>query len=261
MSQQAASKKSVFGRKTKMAPTSPAITVSEKSSPFRKSPLSPKVKGRLSSKVSKSVNTHQIRSVGFPPYCIEAFEYVKDINGESNEAYSLPLRKIIEDEIEHPMADDVGFFACLYQRESISKNQRKQGHDNWPRYWMLRMVPGDNPSTPESRQEGANVLKRYFMDTNNTKYPPKDIDIIDDTHSDPNPMQYYLLDDDIMRVLQHAIDDDFFNTDFAKNYPDMALMAFTGPIFPDECVVKLGFNSLNQDDDKKDNGYTAGFHP
>lgn len=262
MSQQTTPKKVPVGKKGKIMLSSPSKPGLEKTSPFKKSPFSPKSKARLGSKVSKNSNPHQIRSVGFPPFCIEAFEFVREINGEKNEGYSWPLRKIIENQVDDPMAEDIGFFASLFQRESISKNQRLQGNDNWPRYWMLRMVPGDNPSTPESRAEGANLLKRYFMDTNNTQYPPKDIDIVDDTHSDPKCMQHYLLDDDIMRVLQHAIDEEFFNADFAKTYPEMALMAFSGPSFPNDSIIQLGFDSLIDDDcSKSGNAYAKGFKP
>ena len=195
--------------------------------------------------------------------CIEAFEFVREINGSKNEAYSLPLRKIIENETPDPMADDVGFFACLYQRESISNNQRVQGKDGWPRYWLLRMVPGDNPSTPESRSEGANALKRYFMDPSNSQYPPKEIDIVDDTEVDPKSMQHYLLDDDIMRVLKNAIDDEFYNPDFAKDFPEMAVMAFSGPDFPEESIADLGFHKDIDDDDSAKNGksYASSFQP
>ena len=151
-----------------------------------------------------------------------------------------------EDENESiPALVEAGFFAAIYQRVNIHINARQNGNDNWPRYWMVREVPGGTISTAESRREGMQILKSFFMDSRFTKYPPQSIEISDQTLPQPMPMQHYFLDRDIIRVLEHVVDPEVFNSNFFRNFPECAALAFPGPIFPNEAVTALGFGTPN----------------
>lgn len=219
---------------------------SQKNSPLKRSPISTKVKNRFGAKAKTNTLFYEIRSIGFPPFGVEAFEYSKVTNGQRSEAYSIPFRRLMDSEDEtdcNAQIEEGGFFASLYQRMNITENSRSNGIDNWPRYWLLRSVPGNNPSTSQSRNEGAEILKAFFMDPRQTQYPPKQIDIVDITSTDPVSMQHFFLDGDVIRILEHVIDEEFFNVSFAHSFPELADIAFSGPIFPTESIIQLGFGS------------------
>ena len=223
-------------------------SMSNKPSPMRKSSSSPKGKLRFGARVKNMAVTFEIRAFSFPPFGVECFDYSK-VNGHQRaEGYTIPFRRCMESESTEdniPALIDAGFFAASFQRENIFVDDRKHGNDNWPRYWMIREVPGGNQSSVETRREGMEILKSFFMDPRNTSYPPKSIECMDHTSERPSAMQHFFLDRDVLRILARIIDDEYHNPLFSSRFPEHALVAFPGPTYPAEAVVGLGFGTPN----------------
>ena len=223
--------------------------MSNKASPMRKSTSSPKGKIRFGARMKNMPVSFQIRSFGFPPFGVECFDYSR-VNGDRRDkGYTIPFRRCMEaeddDEAVIPTLTGAGFFAAAFQRQSIFVNDRKTGSDNWPRYWMIREVPGGNPSSVETRREGMEFLKAFFIDPRNTRYPPKSIECMDHTSERPSAMQHFFIDRDILRILARVVDEEFHNPMFYRSFPNHAAVAFPGPTFPADAVMALGFGNPN----------------
>ena len=66
-------------------------------------------------------------------------------------------------------------------------------------------------------------------------------------------MQHYIMDLDIMRILKHVIEEEYWLPTFARDFPEMAAMAYPGPDYPSEAIAELGFGVVP--------GYAPGFNP
>ena len=216
---------------------------SKKNSPV-KSPRSTKPKGTFGARMKNTPVSFRIQSLGFPPFGIECYDYSKIVADAVSEGYTIPFRHCMEpqqDDHHIPFLIEAGFFAAVFQRANLHINNRLTGGDNWPRYWMLRLVPGDNPSTPETRREGTEILKALFLDLRYTQYPPKSIACADITNAEPMAMQNFFLDRDILRLIRHCVGEDDYNPRFFSEFPDHARVIFPGPTYPADAVVQLGF--------------------
>ena len=229
-----------------------------KKSPTKGSPLSNKPKKRFGAK-SNTV-AFSIRFRGFNHTNFEVYEYNKTLNGILSEGYTYPIRKFVEGEPADniPLLEEHGFFAVVYQREGLTSNRRLLGGDAWGRFFVCRAVPGGVLSSVSTRTEGAEALRATVMDANYSRYPPKHIDLIDFT--DDGPVQAYLMDADILRILPQIVDESVMNRKFAGDYPDLAAILFPGPTYPPEAVRMLGYGEPNPTNNETRNS-APGFNP
>ena len=54
---------------------------------------------------------------------------------------------------------------------------------------MIRYLPGDGVSTPETRQSGLEVLSAFLQSKDGTKYAPKEVTLVDATNVDDPVME------------------------------------------------------------------------
>ena len=91
-------------------------------------------------------------------------------------------------------------------------------------YWrqiIIRYVEGDEGTTPETRAEGLRILRDFFLDANNTKFPPSDILTEDVTNvEDPEPLDNYFIDEDIEAFMKEDIAEADLNASFVTRFPD-----------------------------------------
>jgi hypothetical protein len=134
-----------------------------------------------------------------------------------------------------------GNFTSLFNRRvPVSDNTIMLGQKGFWRKVIVRH-PVDGISTPETRAEGLAILKKCFLTTDFTKFPPQDIETMDATDVDnPKALDMFLLDNDIVDIIKEQIDMDDLNDDFYTDYYDCAKLIWSGTNYP-AFALSLGF--------------------
>lgn len=224
--------------------------------PPMKNPYSPfkKKVGKVSSK-NKDTG-HTLICVGFPNTNIELYQYTKVNSGQERENYTYHFRKNFDgdDKFSVPHLEEAGFIGYYYLRGT--GNIRKNGSDGYPRYNLMRIVPGENTTSAETRMEGLNVLSTFFKSIRYSKYPPSHIQCSDNTAQGPGSLDKYLLDKDIFSLLANVFEESVLNSEFFSSFPDIAPVIFGGPEYPPEAIEKLGYRETNAA-----NGAKGNYHP
>ena len=113
------------------------------------------------------------------------------------------------------------------QRDKSKRNNEPlMDEGGYSRVWLIRYPPGGE-STEESRKEGLEVLKTFFMSKIATTYPPKTIKLIDATSGVPNVLDKFFLDDDIEEILKVSFEMTELEEEFYVNYPVPASMIYS----------------------------------
>ena len=216
-----------------------------------KNPYNSPFKKKVSSKISTKSRTeagNDLVSIGFPPTTIELYSFSKSASGNTKENYTYHYRMHTDgnDEKFHvPVLEEAGFIGYNYMRLDRSSNQRKNGSDGYPRYWLIRCLPEGNPTTSETRLEGLSILNSFFKNKSYSKYPPSHIRTSDLTSDPPKALDNFLLDDDIIGLLEHTFTEDALNPNFARNFPEIASIVYGGPTYSTKAKEELGYGEPN----------------
>jgi hypothetical protein len=85
-------------------------------------------------------------------------------------------------------------------------------------------------TTSATRQQGLKIFKRFLMDDNFTKFPPRDIVTRDATDPQDVPsLDQFFLDVDIKRILQQELSPNILDCNFYDAYSDFAFKCWSGP--------------------------------
>ena len=218
-------------------------------SPFKKKP------GKVSSKNKES--GHTLLCVGFPETNIELYQFVKVNSGQEKENYTYRFRRSFDGDDKSlyvPHLEEAGFIGYYFLRGV--GNTRMNGSDGYPRYNLMRVVPGENITSPETRMEGLSVLSTFFKSITYSKYPPANIRCSDITATAPKSLDKFLLDKDIFSLLENVFEELVLNSGFVSAFPEIAPVIFGGPTYPFEAVDKLGYKETNPAD-----GPQGSYHP
>ena len=164
----------------------------------------------------------------------------------TKDGYVWPYRQICDtDEASNATLEDAGFRAYYYRRVSLELNARMLSPaDGFPKIAMVRYVPDMVPSSPESRREGLNLLKAFFMDPDNTNFPPPDIATIDITNEhDLQSVDTFIMADDVLEIMRKMFDDEFLNDGFYEDNLELARTFFASPTPPADAIRYLGYPS------------------
>lgn len=180
-----------------------------------------------------------------PTFPLEVYSYRK---GSDDDGYTHTLRQSIDGNADTiPILDDNGFIQYFVRRQHRDKNQVMTNADNWPCHLIVRWVPNQEPSTPATRTEGLRILKNFFMSSEWSKFPPRDIVTVDMTNTDdPIPLDHFFLDEQVALFIKDIFPDEVANDRFAVDYPDVAKMFFSRDLFPPEAVTQYGYGSQKQ---------------
>ena len=215
-------------------------------------------------KATKSVQTgHELKVCGFPPTMLELYSYIKYASGSERENYTYSFRKNFDGDdpnFSFPELEEYGFLGYYYMRDSKESNERKNGSDGYPRYMLVRCVPGGNVTSRETRFEGMNRLSNFFSSKKASKYPPASIRLTDETADPPKALDEYLLDKDIFKLLGSIFEEDVLAPTFYSTFPEIAAVLFGGPIYSPEAIAKLGFGQVNTSQAGR-GSYAPGFIP
>ena len=229
--------------------------MSPPSSPFKK-----KV-SKTSTKIGKAGD--ELVCYGFYPTVYELFSFSKVKKGQVYDGYTYPFRKFIDgdDELfQFPHLEEAGFVGYYVMRKSPDSEERLDGPDGYPRHWMVRCVPGGNPTSSETRLEGLNILSHFFKSPKVSKYPPASIRLDDLTPSVPKALNFFLRDSDIFSLLECSFEKSALTPNFVTKFPEIAKVIFSGPTYPPSAKNLLGYgpqNPLNG----RGGSYVPGFHP
>jgi hypothetical protein len=144
-----------------------------------------------------------------------------------------------------------GTLACAaLEKQNFTSllNRRVPGSDNTimlgkKGFWRKVIVrhPKDGLSTPENRAEGLAVLKKCFLTTAFSKFPPADIETFDATDEDnPKALDMFLQDHDIVEIIKEQLDEADLNREFYDKYTDCANLIWSGKDYP-AFALSLGF--------------------
>jgi hypothetical protein len=211
-------------------------------------PASPKKKGqvpnmrqKLENKKQKSVPT--LRVYGFEdPFCVEAYEYTLS---DTKPGFINKYRLWAKGELTVESLTAANFNNTKVQRDkSKPGNEPLLDGEGYSRVWMVRYPPGGE-STEDTRKEGLEILKTFFMSKIATDYPPKTIKLIDATTDVPNVLDKFFLDIDIEEILKGSFEITELEEEFYVNYPVSASMIYSENEPSVYAKENLGFPSLS----------------
>jgi hypothetical protein len=168
----------------------------------------------------------------------EAYVYCQDDN---NDAFTNAFRKYIDGEIDSPALTKANFISYKNRRAPGSDNVTMRGSKRgFSRIVFLRYVP-TGVSTPETREAGLKILAAFFKDSNNSRFPPKDITTMDGTNVDnPRALDSFFMDSDIVGIIHTEFEAGDLNGNFYETYPAVARSLWAGQHYPD-FARSLGF--------------------
>ena len=112
---------------------------------------------------------------------------------------------------------------------------------NYPRCLFVRYLQEDETSTPTTRAQGLAVLSAFFMDPNNSRYPPAAITTTDITNDEnPPSLDQFFMDNDIIQFIQTDLDPNDLTNEFFVRFPVLAHQLWAGQNYPDY-ARSLGF--------------------
>ena len=124
----------------------------------------------------------------------------------------------------------------------VSDEIMKDG-DDYMRQVIIRYAP-DQESTEESRQQGLAALADFFGDERFSKFPAHNIQKMDVTDEDDyEPLDRFLMDDQIKDVIVTCCDSDDLKSDFASVYEDFANKIYAGQNVGKWARETLGFGN------------------
>ena len=171
---------------------------------------------------------------------MEAYIFTKD---DAHDGFIHGYKEYVASNIKNEILEKSNFTGW--------KNHRVPGTDNVimvdPKgFWraiMIRYLPGDGVSTPETRQSGLKVLSAFLQSKDGTKYAPKDVILVDATNvEDPHSLDHFFMDQDIVEFAKTEIAEDDLNGEFYSRFPEFARKLWAGKFYPD-FARELGFPS------------------
>ena len=109
--------------------------------------------------------------------------------------------------------------------------------------WMIRYPP-ENQSTFDTRREGLDVLKDFFMSKLGRDYPPQNINLVDDTSDDTEVLESFFMDDDIEEIVTSSFDKDELDEEFYRKFTVFAKSIYSDKEPSEFAKSELGFPSL-----------------
>lgn len=171
---------------------------------------------------------------------------------EGNDGYLYGVDQVLNGSKVCTYLTDKGFYDLVPRRiqrdikDEILVNTEGKGKGTW-RKLILRYCPDNGGTTAESRAEGLQVLKRFFMDENFSDYPPKEIETKDVTPvppAQPHSMDMFLRDREIKAIMNQDLDAAVLDHTFYEKYSDFALFCWS--VATDNAFANsLGFPSVD----------------
>jgi len=191
------------------------------SSPKNTNRSPPTLKGKGSNKKARVPNTLQVFAFSDP----FSFEACKCVAREGNDACTDSLQKVLDGELSCDCIEAAKFIECVCQRIPGSDSQILCNADpKKSNFWRAVFIRcPDGGSTKESREEGLEVLKRFFMDNQHIQHVPGEIDTVDlSDEENPPALDEFFLDRFIRRFMELDIDNTFLNEKFCEEHEEVA---------------------------------------
>jgi len=200
----------------------------------------PNMRAKLKEKKGKPVPT--IRVYGFEePLGIEAYEYTLS---DTKPGFIHKYRLWAKGELEVEELTAANFNGLKNQRDkSRTDNEPLLDDEGYSRVWMVRYPPGGE-STEETRNEGLEILKTFFMSRIATNYPPNAIVLVNTVVEVPNVLDKFFLDSDIEEIIKSSFDITELEQEFYENYTVAAGMIYSENEPSAYAKEHLGFPSL-----------------
>lgn len=180
------------------------------------------------------------------PFPFEAYIYEKA--DELSDGFMYHMRKYCDGEESYPELDYLNVLETVPRRIPGSFNEIwcNPGTSFW-RVVMIRYplnAEGEGvPSTRDTRVQGLNTLKDFFMNKEYSKWAPDDIILNDRASEDdyePPALDKFFRDDVIKNFMQKHISEDELNPEFVRKWPHTAAKCFLGDRVS-EWARELGF--------------------
>ena len=178
-----------------------------------------------------------------PPLFAECYIFEKN---DRKDGYTYGFRKYTKGEFApetHAGVDDLGWIHIFPRRIPGSSDEIMKDGDDYMRQVIIRYAP-DQESTEESRQQGLAALADFFGDERFSKFPAHNIQKMDVTDEDDyEPLDRFLMDDQIKDVIVTCCDSDDLKSDFASVYEDFANKIYAGQNVGKWARETLGFGN------------------
>ena len=210
----------------------------QKKSPKKKSPtlLKNKAKSPRRGDISKaSKNKYPVlRCFTFDPlFRLEAYIYEKaDGTGDG---FMHNIRAYCNRKLECKEIDHLNLVDCNPRREpGTDQIMCNKGTQFWRNVIVRYPIDeGDNdvPSDKETRKQGLQTLKSFFLNEEYTRYAPDNITLKDETdvpNYDPPALDMYFTDYAIRKIMEKHINEDELNENFVSRWPELAAKCWSG---------------------------------
>ena len=212
-------------------------------SPKRKVKLEPGASRAQRARRSPTLTVHAFKE----PLTFEAYIYEAS---PGNDGFVASFQKVMDGSDRCDYLTEANFTKFVWRRDpnhsndpnsenTILHNTSTAKKDFW-RGIMIR-YPNNEGSSPETREEGLQVLKSFLMDPQFTDYPPSDIETMDATNmEDPPALDEYFLDHGIKAFLTEDLEESDFDPGFYDRYTEFAQKCWSHSK-PSKWALKLGF--------------------
>ena len=201
----------------------------------------PKASDRLITK-KKPKAFPTIRVLGFKnPYSFEIYEYSIT---DGKQGFINNYRKWSRGELEVAALTNANFVGMKMHRDNRKTgNVGLNDETGFARMWLIRYPP-EKESTSDTRKEGLQVLKDFFMSKLGTDYPPPDINLVDDTSDVTEVLESLFLDEDIEQIVTSSFDKDELDEEFYEKFTVFAKSIYSDREPSEFAKSELGFPSL-----------------
>ena len=196
----------------------------KKESPVKK-PSSPFKKAKKNISVKLLKNAKETLTVyGIDDTPIEIYVFEKG----NEDAYSHPLKRVIDDDLECEEITRAGFVSYFHRRQSFLNNTAMRDGKGYARVAFIRYLNGcDEATTEETRQEGLNLIKWFFSNSNFVQYPVTGI-LTEDKTGLITSLDRMFLNEDIHVLMQNWIPEEDLNESFYPENPERANKFYSG---------------------------------
>lgn len=174
-----------------------------------------------------------------PAINLEIIIYSK---GSDNDAFLNDIKNYFNGSVRSvDTLDEEHFKGCLVRKKLGTTDTILRDDKGFWRHVIVRHPVGGE-STPETRARALEVLKASFLTKQFTQFPPDDIVTIDATDIDNlHSLDMYLLDRDIVNIINEQIDEADLNTDFYTTFQECACKLWSTTPYPNYARQTLGF--------------------
>ena len=171
--------------------------------------------------------TFALKVAAFHP--ILSMEACLHERSDDEDGFLNDIREFTEDKQDVPILEELGIARVVPRRiPNAHGDIVVGGKKGFWRNVIIRCLD-EEPPTPESRQEGLEKLRLFFLDPKHAKCPPPSINAADlANEGEPASLGHCFVDEDIKAIVEEDIQEEALVSTFFQKHPELARQCWSG---------------------------------